>query len=102
LIDHGTINSTTAKEILEVLFDSGGSAQAIVEERGLVQISDQDELHRVVERVVSAQPQAVTDYHLGKTSAIGFLIGQVMKETGGKANPNVVRKLLMERLDTMR
>ena len=102
LIDQGTINSTKAKEILEVMFDTGASAQSIVEERGLIQISDQVELNRVVEQIVSTQPKAVADYHAGKASAIGFLMGQVMRATGGKANPNVVRDILMSYLDAKR
>ncbi len=101
LIDRGTINSTKAKEILEAIFATGASAQSIVEERGLIQISDQEALNRVVEQIVSAQPKAVADYHAGKTSALGFLMGQVMRATGGKANPNVVREVLMSYLDAM-
>jgi aspartyl-tRNA(Asn)/glutamyl-tRNA(Gln) amidotransferase subunit B len=99
LIDKGTINPGKAKEILAVMFDSGADPQAIVEERGLSQISDQSELDRLVSEIVEANPRAVADYRAGKKSAVGFLMGQVMKSTGGKANPNVVRDLLTGRLD---
>ncbi len=101
-VERGVINLTKAKEILEAIFDTGASAQSLIEERGLAQISDQSELDRVVERILSAQPKAVADYHAGKTSAIGFLMGQVMKATGGKANPSVVRELLLSHLNAMK
>ena len=101
LIDRGAINANTAKEVLAVMFDTGASAQDTIEKQGLTQISDQDELRRIVTQTIVAQPNAVEDYRAGKKSAIGFLMGQVMKATGGKANPNVVRQLLSERLDAL-
>ena len=99
LIDRGAINMTVGKEVLATMFDTGATAQAIVEQRGLLQISDQDELSRIIDEVIAANPKPVADYLAGKQTAVGFLIGQIMKATRGKANPNVVRELLGRRLD---
>lgn len=101
-VERGAINLAKAKEILEAMFNTGASAQSLIDELGLAQISDQSELDRVVQQVLSAQPKAVADYHAGKTSAIGFLMGQVMKVTGGKANPSVVKDLLVAHLNAMK
>jgi aspartyl-tRNA(Asn)/glutamyl-tRNA(Gln) amidotransferase subunit B len=98
LVDRGTISMATAKEVLGVMFDTGTSAQTVVAERGLLQISDQDELRRVVEQVITANPKAVADFKAGKEMASGFLMGQVMRLTRGKANPTVVKALIQERL----
>ena len=69
-----------------------------MKERGLVQISDTDELSRLVAEVVAANPKVVEDYRNGKDKALGYLVGQVMKATRGKANPQMVNKLLREKL----
>ena len=69
-----------------------------MKERGLVQISDTDELSRLVAEVVAANPNVVEDYRNGKDKALGYLVGQVMKATRGKANPQMVNKLLREKL----
>jgi aspartyl-tRNA(Asn)/glutamyl-tRNA(Gln) amidotransferase subunit B len=98
LLDKGTVNMNTAKEVLEVMFDTGATAQAVVEERSLLQISDQDELSRIVDEVIAANPKPVADYLAGKQTAVGFLVGQVMRVTRGKANPNVVKELVDKRL----
>ncbi|MNF15779.1 Aspartyl/glutamyl-tRNA(Asn/Gln) amidotransferase subunit B [compost metagenome] len=71
----------------------------IVEEKGLVQISDEGAIKQIVEAVVAANPQSVEDYKAGKQKAIGFLVGQVMKESKGKANPGLVNTLLAEVLN---
>ena len=99
LLDRGTINANTAKDVLATMFETGAGAQEVIDKQGLTQISDQDELNRIVGEAIEAYPNAVEDYRTGKKSALGFLMGQVMKSTGGKANPNVVRQLLTERLD---
>ena len=98
MVDKGTINANTAKDVLETMFETGATARTVVEERGLGQISDQDELSRIVDGVIAANPKPVADYLAGKKAATGFLMGQVMKATRGKANPSVVRELLAERL----
>lgn len=102
MVDAGTINIAVAKEVLEVMFETGAAPQQVVRERGLAQISDQDELHRIVAEVIRANPKPVADYLAGKQAAVGFLMGQVMKATRGKANPNMVQELLREHLEKLR
>ena len=96
LIDKGTISSKIAKQIFEEMFKTGEDAKAIVEKRGLVQISDEGAIKEICQRVVDANPQSIIDYKAGKDRAIGFLVGQIMKETKGTANPQIVNKLLLE------
>ena len=96
LIDKGTISSKIAKQVFEDMFESGENAKDIVEKKGLVQMSDEGAIKAIVEKVVEANPQSVADYKAGKDRAIGFLVGQIMKETKGKANPQIVNKLLLE------
>ncbi len=96
LIDKGTISSKIAKQIFEEMFETGENAKDIVEKKGLVQISDEGAIKQLVEKIVEANPQSVADYKAGKDRAIGFLVGQIMKETKGKANPQIVNKLLLE------
>ncbi len=98
LIHDGTISGRIAKDVFEETFHSGRDPEAIVKERGLVQISDTDELSRLVAEVVAANPNVVEDYRNGKDKALGYLVGQVMKATRGKANPQMVNKLLREKL----
>jgi hypothetical protein len=103
LVDQDTINNRTAKEVLVAVHESGKDPRTIVEERGLAQVSDEAQLLAVVRTVVNEHPDAVADYHSGKKAAIGFLIGQVMRQMRGTANPGVARKLLEETLhDTVR
>ncbi|MGB9792148.1 MAG: Asp-tRNA(Asn)/Glu-tRNA(Gln) amidotransferase subunit GatB [Thermacetogeniaceae bacterium] len=98
LIDNGTISGKIAKAVFEEMFDTGKRAEEIVKEKGLVQISDEEELGRIVDEVLAANPGVVADYRSGKEKALAFLVGQVMKATKGKANPQLVNKLLKERL----
>jgi aspartyl-tRNA(Asn)/glutamyl-tRNA(Gln) amidotransferase subunit B len=98
LIDKGTINGKIAKEILPVMVETGKSAEVIVEEKGLVQISDTGELEGIVKDVITQNEKVVNDFKSGKKSAIGFLVGQVMQKTKGKANPGVVNQLLQKKL----
>ena len=101
LIDAGTISGPAAKTVLEEMFSSGKDAGAIAEEQGLTQISDSQVLVGAVAEVVERNPQAVQDYLGGKETAIKFLMGQVMKETRGRANPGLVTQLLQEKLEAM-
>jgi aspartyl-tRNA(Asn)/glutamyl-tRNA(Gln) amidotransferase subunit B len=96
LIEKGTISSKIAKTVFKEMLETGKRPQDIVEEKGLVQISDEGAILAVVERVVAANPQSVADYRSGKEKALGFLVGQVMKETKGKANPGMVNQLIKE------
>lgn len=98
LLDKGTISSKIAKTVFEEMWASGKTAETIVQEKGLVQISDEGAIIAVVEAVIAASPQSVADYQAGKERAIGFLVGQVMKQTKGRANPELVNKLLRERM----
>jgi len=98
LIDKGTISSKIAKTVFKEMMETGKSPEKIVEEKGLVQISDEGELKRIVDEVVANNPQSVADFKAGKDRAIGFLVGQVMKATKGKANPGLVNQLLRDAL----
>ncbi len=99
LVIEGRISGRVAKDVFEEMFKSGRRAIAIVEERGLTQVSDEGALVGIVEKILDAHPAQVEQYRGGKTKVIGFFVGQVMKETRGQANPAVVNKLLRERLD---
>ncbi|SHK28661.1 Asp-tRNA(Asn)/Glu-tRNA(Gln) amidotransferase subunit GatB [Desulforamulus aeronauticus] len=98
LIDQGTISGKIAKTVFEEMFESGKDPAVIVKEKGLVQISDEGAIASVVDEMIAANPKSVEDFKAGKDKAIGFLVGQVMKATKGKANPDVVNKLLREKL----
>lgn len=98
LIEKGTISSKIAKTVFKGMIETGRSPQQIVEAEGLVQISDEGAILTIVDAVIAANPQSVEDFRGGKDKAIGFLVGQIMKETKGKANPGLVNKLLMDRL----
>ncbi|MBN1316576.1 MAG: Asp-tRNA(Asn)/Glu-tRNA(Gln) amidotransferase subunit GatB [Anaerolineales bacterium] len=98
LVDKKTINHQTARDVLGKMFQSGKTASEIVQAKGLAQISDQDALEAVVERVLEEHPEQVAAYLAGKDSLLQWLMGQVMRATRGKANPQVVLSLLSERL----
>ncbi|AMB94332.1 Asp-tRNA(Asn)/Glu-tRNA(Gln) amidotransferase subunit GatB [Aerococcus sanguinicola] len=99
LIQDGTISSKIGKKVFKHLAEEGGSAKAYVESAGLVQISDPEQLVPMINDVIDANPQSLEDYQAGKKKAMGFLVGQIMKETRGQANPQVVNQLLKEELD---
>lgn len=96
LMDKGTISSKIAKTVFEDMFETGENAKDIVEKKGLVQMSDEGAIKEICQKIVDANPQSIIDYKAGKDRAIGFLVGQIMKETKGKANPQIVNKLLLE------
>lgn len=96
LINDGKISNNIGKTVLKDMFDSGKSPSTIVKEKGLVQISDEGALKEIVEKIIDKNQQSVIDYKNGKDRALGFLVGQVMKETRGKANPQLVNKLVVE------
>jgi aspartyl-tRNA(Asn)/glutamyl-tRNA(Gln) amidotransferase subunit B len=98
LIDSGVISGKIAKTVFEEMFQTGRSAQQIVEEGGLTQISASDELAAVVEKALAANTKAVRDYQSGKEEALRFLVGQVMRETRGRANPDLVNQILRQKL----
>ncbi len=94
-----TLSSRMAREVLLEMIDSGDAPEAIVERKGMRQISDQDALGGIVDEVLAAHPDRVEAYRGGKKGLIGFFMGQVMQKTGGSANPQVVRELLQGKLD---
>ncbi|MFF2890379.1 Asp-tRNA(Asn)/Glu-tRNA(Gln) amidotransferase subunit GatB [Paenibacillus sp. NPDC057967] len=98
LLEKGTISGKIAKTVFKAMLESGKLPQQIVEEQGLVQISDEGAILAIVDAIIEKNPQSVEDFRAGKEKAIGFLVGQIMKETKGKANPALVNKLLLERL----
>ncbi len=98
LIDKGTISSAIAKKVLEELFNEVKMPSKIIEEKGWVQISDEGAIKEIVVKILEANPQSVSDYKAGKDKALGFLVGQAMKETKGKANPQLLNKLFLEEL----
>ena len=98
LTDSQSINSSVAKEVFEKIFDGDIDPDQYVEEHGLKTVNDEGALRETVERVIAANPKSVEDYHNGKEKAIGFLVGQTMKEMKGKANPGMVNQLLKELL----
>jgi len=98
LIDKGTISGTIAKKVFSKMFDTKKDPEAIVKEEGLEVVNDVSEISEAVRRVIENNPKSVEDYRGGKEKAFGFLVGQVMKETRGKADPQLVNKLLKEQL----
>jgi aspartyl-tRNA(Asn)/glutamyl-tRNA(Gln) amidotransferase subunit B len=99
VVDDGTINSSTAKTVFESMMTSGRGAREIVQAEGLAQISDESAVMEVVRRVIEEQPDAVVQLRTGRKNTFGFLVGQVMRATGGKASPPLVNKLLRQELD---
>ncbi|WP_297888939.1 Asp-tRNA(Asn)/Glu-tRNA(Gln) amidotransferase subunit GatB [Sulfurihydrogenibium sp.] len=98
LITDGTISGKIAKEVFDIAFETGKSPKQIVEEKGLKQISNEDEIRRIVKAVLEKHPAEVEKYKSGNEKILGFLVGQIMKETKGKANPQLVNKILKEEL----
>ena len=98
LIEKGTISGKIAKTVFEAMWNEGKTAPVIVKEQGLVQMSDEGELGSIVEAVIAANPQSVADFNAGKEKAVGFLVGQIMRQTKGRANPELVNRLLKEKL----
>ena len=99
LIDKGTISSSIAKKVLEELFvNPNAKPSEIIEKNGWVQISDEGAMKEVVNKILLANPQSIADFKAGKDRALGFLVGQALKETKGKATPQLLNKLFLEEL----
>jgi aspartyl-tRNA(Asn)/glutamyl-tRNA(Gln) amidotransferase subunit B len=98
LIKDGTINIKIAKEIFPELYKSGSSPKKLVEEKGLLQISDESAIITAIDAVIARFPKELEDFRAGKEKLLGFFVGQAMKETKGKANPNLLNELLLKRL----
>ena len=99
LIDKGTISSSIGKKVLVELFENPRDPEEIIKEKGWIQISDEGAIKEVVLKVLEANPQSIADYKGGKDKALGFLVGQAMKETKGKANPQMLNKMFLEELN---
>jgi aspartyl-tRNA(Asn)/glutamyl-tRNA(Gln) amidotransferase subunit B len=98
LIAKGEISGKIAKEVFPKMYSGGEAPSVIIEREGLKQISDTGAIAKIVDDVLAANPKQVEQYKSGKTSVIGFLVGQVMKASRGQANPQLVNDLLRERL----
>lgn len=99
LIDKGTISSSIGKKVLVELFENPRDPEEIIKEKGWIQISDEGAIKEVVQSILEANPQSITDYKAGKDRALGFLVGQAMKQTKGKANPQMLNKMFLEELN---
>ena len=99
LIDDGTISSKIAKEVMAEMLAGGGAPRAIVDKKGLVQVTDTGAIEAMVAEVVAAHPDQAAAYRGGKAQLIGFFVGKVMKQSGGKANPTLVNQALRKILD---
>ena len=99
LVEAKTINSKIAKELVARMWNGDGSPKAIVEREGLAQTSDPAAIERFIDSVLAANEKSVADYRAGKTNIIGFLVGQVMKASGGKADPQLVNALMKQKLE---
>ena len=103
LIDNGTISTAIGKKVLEELFkyqkDNMKDPEEIIKEKGWIQISDEGAIKEVVMQILQANPQSIADYKAGKDRALGFLVGQAMKATKGKANPQMLNKMFIEELN---
>lgn len=101
LVDSGEISGKIAKKVFAEMFETGKNPDDIIKEQGLKQISDETELKTMIEQVAETNPKSVEDYKAGKTKALGFLVGQIMKQSRGQANPAVINRLLVEKLNKM-
>jgi len=101
LIEDGTISGRIAKDVFEKMYQTGEDARSIVSREGLTQVADVGALGSVVDQVLTEHAKVVQDYKAGKKAALGFLVGQVMKLTAGKASPGVVNSLLVEKLSKL-
>ena len=101
LMDQGTISGKIAKEVFADMFATGKEPKSLIEEKGLTQISDTGELERLAGEVLANNPGSVSDYKNGKKKALGFLVGQIMKATRGKANPRLANEILLKKLEEL-
>lgn len=99
LVDGGTISSSIARKVFDEVVETGKEPDEIVKEKGLMQISDEGAIKEVVDKIIAANPQSIVDYKAGKDRALGFLVGQCMKEMKGKGNPQILNKLILEELN---
>ena len=101
IIESGKISNTAGKEVFKEMFETDKDPEIIIEEKGLSQISCSDEIEKLVDKVLSDNPKSIEDFKAGKTQAVGYLMGQVMKASKGKANPTVAKQMIEEKLSKM-
>ena len=99
LIKDNTISSKIAKDVFEILLSENKDPEIIVKEKGLVQITDNSEIEKIVEQVLAENPQSVEDYKAGKSNALKYLVGQSMRLSKGKANPKMINEMILARLE---
>ena len=98
LIEAGTVSGKMAKEIMEEMYRSGKPPRVIIAEKGMVQITDAGEIAKIIDQVIALNPVQLEQYRSGKDRVFGFFVGQVMKATQGKANPQIINDLLKKAL----
>ncbi|MGE5629026.1 MAG: Asp-tRNA(Asn)/Glu-tRNA(Gln) amidotransferase subunit GatB [Solirubrobacterales bacterium] len=101
LINEGTISNSIGKKVIDEMFETGKAPKLIVEEKGLIQNNDEAEILDVVKKIIAENPKSVEDFKNGKKRAVGFIVGLIMKETKGKANPQIVNNLVNSELNKM-
>jgi len=99
LVDADKISGKQGKEVLVEMFQTGKTAGSIIEERGMVQVSDTGEIDNIIDQVIASNPQQLEQYRAGKETLFGFFVGQVIKASKGKANPKVVNERLKSKLN---
>ena len=99
-ISSGTISNTAGKTVFEEILASGKDVKTIIEEKGLAQVNDEEEISKMVDDVLERNEKSVEDYKKGKTNVVGFLVGQVMKESRGKGNPQIINNLIRMKLES--
>ena len=99
LIDKGTISSSIGKKVLVELFENPRDPEDIIKEKGWIQISDEGAIKDIVLKILDENPQSIADFKAGKDRALGFLVGQAMKQTKGKANPKMLNEMFLDELN---
>lgn len=102
LLENGKLNSKTGKKVLKEMLENGGDPEIIMKEKGLIQITDEKQIQEMVEKVIANNSESVQDILAGKDRAVKFLVGQVMKESRGKANPEIVNREITEQIEKMK
>jgi aspartyl-tRNA(Asn)/glutamyl-tRNA(Gln) amidotransferase subunit B len=98
MVENGTVSLKVARDLFPEMYGTGKTPEQIVQEKGLTQLSDQEALNRIIDEVLTGNPAQVAQFKQGKQQVLGFLVGQVMKASGGKANPGKVNELLKQKL----
>jgi aspartyl-tRNA(Asn)/glutamyl-tRNA(Gln) amidotransferase subunit B len=98
LVESGTISGKIAKTVFDEMYKTGKEPAKIVEEKGLVQVSDSGAIEKIIDEVLASDPDKVADYRDGKEKLFGFFVGQIMKASKGKANPALVNEILLTKL----